>query len=326
MSILSVPYGPDAVQAYRITSVPVDQKVVNLAPGLELIEWLGKNGMDWDAYWTNSWDKDANAIAGMMRDFDIPVIMDVDDYFEGVPSGNVAHRAWVYERPKLFRAMLAGADRRIASTPFLADKYNCKVAPNFVDLASWDYPTRPKGNKVVLLHCGSLNRAEDFLQQERALKVFLAEKNTQIIFMGWMPEWARHYEPGKVVFCHWVNYREAPWGYKYNRMLKWLDPDIVVSPLVHNDFNIAKSNIKWLESAMIGAAFVGERWGELERTVTSGEDGFLCDGYMEWSDTLQTLSYDGDLRARTSKAAQDVVSSKWTWGGVEQHWRAALEG
>ena len=326
MTILSVPWGPDAVREYRIGGIPVDQKVVDLLPGPEMVEWLGENGTDWDAYWTNSWTKDANAFAGLIKELGIPMIMDVDDYFEGVPMGNVAHGAWVYERPKLFRAMLEMADHRIASTPFLADKYDCNVAPNFVKTDQWDYPNRPKSDKITLLHCGSLNRAEDFLIQEIAFRDFLNQPNTQIIFMGWLPAWAQNFEPGRVVFCNWVPYNEDPWGHKFNRMLRWLNPDISVSPLLHNDFNLAKSNIKWLESAMVGAAFVGKRWGELERTIEDGVDGHLASGKEEWSEKLIMLAHDKDLRDRTSKAALDVVQSKWTWGGVEQNWRAALEG
>lgn len=325
MTLLCAMVGAESVKEYRGHRAPVDKAIVNKKPGPELVEWVQENGLDWSGFWTNDWDMNANAFAGVMRDLEIPVIVDVDDYFEDVPRGNIANKAWVYERPKLYRAMLKDADRRVCSTPFLAEKYDAKVAPNFMTPSEWEYPVRPKTNdRITLLHCGSIMRAEDYLTQEKAFRKFLEEPNTQIIFMGWLPAWARDYPNEKAAFCAWTPYREEPWGLKYNRMLRWLDPDIVASPLQHNDFNRAKSNIKWLESAMVGACFVGERWGELERTVKDGTTGHLCDGIDEWTEKLVSLARDRDVRIRTSQAAKDVVLSDWTWDKVGADWKAAL--
>lgn len=319
--------GAEAVRAYRGYSVPIEKHIVDIAPGPKLIAWLQEHDGEWDYFWTNSWDQPANAVASALKEFGVPIAVDVDDFFEGLPRGNVAHDSWVYERPRLYRAMLETADRRVASTPFLGEKYDAAVAPNFVNLEHWDYPKRPKADdSVTLLHCGSLNRAEDFLTQEGAFRAFLKQPNTKIIFMGWLPKWARDYEVGKVVYVGWVPYKEEPWGYKYNRMLRWLDPDIVVSPLLHNDFNLAKSNIKWLESAMIDACFVGEAWGELNRTVEQSHTGYLCSTGQEWRDLLVTLAQDEKMRSSASVNARSVVESQWTWGAVERLWRAALGG
>ena len=209
--LLACPTGPEAVREYRFKHAQLGQKVYEGEIGREFVEWLEKEGMDWNGWWTNSYSREAQAIASVMSQHDIPVIVDVDDYFDGVASGNMAYGAWHGARPRMYRHMLKNADRRVASTPFLGEKYDCGVAPNFFVEERWDWPERERTDeKVVLLHAGSVNRAEDFLRQEKAFKAFLALPNTQIVFVGWMPSWAREYPVGKVVFCRWMEYEKYP--------------------------------------------------------------------------------------------------------------------
>ena len=321
MSLLSAPWGPDAVKDYRFWSAPLDQTRYDGELGRPLVKWLQEHGLQWDGYWTNGWQKTAQAVAGIMRDAGVPVIMDVDDHFEGVGTGNQSHVSWRGENISLYKMALAEADRRVASTPFLADRHNAKLAPNFVWPAQWDYPTRSKRNDdIVLLHCGSVNRSEDYIERKDAFRAFLDLPNTKIVFMGWLPAWVREYPVGKVVFCRWTDYG------KYRRMLRWLDPDILVSPMEHHDFNLAKSNIKWLEAAMCHACFVGERWGEYERTVEDGVTGVLADGHEEWAEKLRNLALDTDSRREIAKKGYDEVVSMWTWEAVGPLWKAAVGG
>lgn len=321
MSLLSAIVGPEAVMAYRGRNIPLDKVVYDGDVDKGLVRWLESNGMDWDGFWTNDYREPAHAISAVMQDHGIPVIVDVDDYFEGVDSDNPSHSKWWYERRRLYKAMLRNADRRVASTPFLADMYDCELAPNFENPDDWDWPARPRtGDDVVLLHCGSVNRAGDYLAKEEAFREFLEVPNAKIVFMGWMPKWAQEYPVGKVIFCRWVEYE------KYNRMLRWLAPDLLVSPMKQNDFNLAKSNIKWLESAMIGACFVGERWGEYERTVTDGVTGFLASNIHEWTEKLVDLALYPGLRKAAAEAAYKDVLNNWTWDAVRPMWERAVLG
>ena len=322
MSLLCAPTGSEGVRAYRFYNAPLGATMYEGDVGRDLVKWLEKNGMEWDGFWTNAYTKPSQAVTDLMRDFDIPVIIDVDDYFDEIPTGNVAHSAWFHRKKVEYNHQLANADRRVTTTPWLAEHYNCQIAPNFVNPDGWlKWGARPRNDdSCVLLHCGSVNRAEDYLTQEQAFRAFLDLPNTKIIFMGWMPKWADDYPVGKVVFCRWVEYE------KYQRMMRWLAPDLLVSPMVHNKFNLAKSNIKWLEAAMCHACFVGERWGEYERTVEDGVTGVLADGHEEWAEKLRNLALDTDSRREIAKKGYDEVVSMWTWEAVGPLWKAAVGG
>ena len=109
-------------------------------------------------------------------------------------------------------------------------------------------------------------------------------------------------------------------------MLRWINPDIILSPMEKNDFNLAKSNLKWLESGAVGACFVGERWGEYERTVEDGVTGVLASGREEWAEKLLWLASSPQDRRIIGKNGSKMVQSHWTWPAVEKDWRAAILG
>ena len=214
--MIAFPVGSEGVKAYRFNQAKLGQVTYDGEPGKPFIQWLEKcesiSGL-----WTNGYTKDFQATAAVMRSIDVPVTVDVDDLFDEVPKGNTALVGWFHRRKLEYRAMLENADRRVASTPFLAERYGCEVAPNFLDAEAWDWPRRPRDDDwTVLLHCGSVNRAQDYLEQEAAFRAFLDMPKTKVVFMGWMPRWAKEYPPGRVVFCRWVEWE------KYPRMMRWI--------------------------------------------------------------------------------------------------------
>lgn len=287
-----------------------------------IARWFEREGLDWDLLWTSNYAPDAQAIQQVIRSLDRPVVFELDDWFEGVPTGNAAIRHWWGQKRAWLKECLEAADRVVASTPMLADKYGGLVAPNFVDPGEWDWPHRSskRTDECVILCNGGMGRDGDYLAKEGALRAALELPHVKVVFMNSFPEWALEYPAGKVVWVSFVPYEQ------YNRMVRWIAPDILMSPLEHNDFNLAKSNLKWLEAAMAGACFVGERWGEYERTVVDGVSGVLACGDEEWAGVLRELALDPDRRAAIAAEGRRVVESQWTWKAVEPMWRAAVLG
>lgn len=326
MKRIVLPWGGPAVRAYRFRQafeaagwdVPMYE---GMEYGEETAAFIAKHGLKHDVVWTNAWSDAARAFTDMLRDHGAKVIAEVDDLFTEVPVGNHVHKYWKGDNKYRYLKLLQDADVRVASTPFLGERFNARVAPNFIVPEKWDFPLRhrKKNDECILLCPAGNGRAGDYFEIEEPLKRFLAEPNTKIVFVGFLPQWAYEYEAGKVVLCRWVDYELYP------RMMRYINPDIVVSPLICDNFNAAKSNIKWLESAMLDACFVGTDWGELRRTVNQGETGFLCQTNRDWEGVLVELARNPELRAATTKCAKEVVLSEWTWEGVREDWLTALE-
>jgi len=329
MSLLTIPHGSPAVRWYRywnaskyIEHSTFDKYKGDGALQDRFVPWLAENGLDWDIVWGGDYTDEMQAFLAAFRERDAQIVVDVDDHFEEVPPGNMSAPAWFGPKKRLYRELLLNADRVSASTPFLADKYNGIVTPNFIEPTDWEWPARPTKSDdecVILVACGT-GRAGDYMERAKELEATLELPHVKFVFMGAFHQWALKYEPGRVVWCRWTPIEE------YTRMLRWIAPDIIVSPMQHNNFNLAKSNLKWLEAGAVGAAFVGERWGEYDRTVDDGVTGVLAEGADEWRERLLALCQDADLRRRVAEAGQRAVYSGWTWPAVERSWRRAVLG
>lgn len=87
--------------------------------------------------------------------------------------------------------------------------------------------------------------------------------------------------------------------------------DISVGPLADNDFNKCKSNIKWLESSMAGAAFIGSNVYPYEMSIKHGKTGFIAKTKNQWVKYISWLIDDDGRRNEMAKAAKEEVLKKY---------------
>ena len=64
---------------------------------------------------------------------------------------------------------------------------------------------------------------------------------------------------------------------------------------------------------MMGAAFLGEDFGEYQRTVEHGVTGLLADGDTAWRAHLEELCSDPKLRTDLIAASRKEVMANWVW-------------
>ena len=284
-----------------------------------LAQFFAARGAEWDLLITNDHTPNGQVLIEHLKDQGTRIVVDVDDHVDGLAPGNVAIDFWHPDRSKWYHEIIEMADSVTVSTPWLKEQYGGTYCPNFIVPEDWQQPPRHKRDDSVLILCAAaLGRIGDYNTIEKPLRAALALPNVKVMFVAYMPEWALAYPPGKVIHSRWWSRELFP------QFLRWLAPDIVVSPLEHNDFNRAKSNIKWLESAMCGATFVGERWGELLRTVNEGETGVLAESEAEWTSSLIALCQDPTRRRVLAHNARHDVRDGWMWPAVSKLWQEGI--
>jgi glycosyltransferase involved in cell wall biosynthesis len=96
----------------------------------------------------------------------------------------------------------------------------------------------------------------------------------------------------------------APYA-SYLRLLA--DSDISIAPLEPTAFNDAKSNIKFLEAAILGVPSVCSPRAHFAAVVRHDENGMLAEGDAAWFSCLSALASDGALRQRLGHAALSAV-------------------
>lgn len=101
----------------------------------------------------------------------------------------------------------------------------------------------------------------------------------------------------------------VPW-----RRLPWLlgEFDINLAPLVmDNPFAQSKSEIKYMEAAMVGVPTVASPTDAFTFAIHSRQNGFLATSQEEWVDSLSALVEDSELRKTMSKVALETVIAEY---------------
>lgn len=103
----------------------------------------------------------------------------------------------------------------------------------------------------------------------------------------------------------------------YKGFLKTLSTmDINIVPLLDNQFNDCKSNIKFLDASMVEVASVCSYVGEYKENLTDGKHCFLAKNLEEWYLKLTTLINDKELRIKIAKDAKNHAESFFDYNNL----------
>ena len=188
-------------------------------------------------------------------------LIDFDDLYWDVPLCNPAWEFFTQEKNQdMVKACIRLADLVTVSTPKLEEAYapylktgaKIKVIPNGYDSTVFSYHRgRLQKRQPLLWMRGSPTHDEDVRTFTPGILDALTKRpNYKFLCYGFHP---------------WSITNSLPrdrWGYRKLPMLDYfydtykLNPAVMVVPLHHNDFNIAKSNVAAIEGAMTGSIVV----------------------------------------------------------------------
>jgi glycosyltransferase involved in cell wall biosynthesis len=214
----------------------------------------------------------------------------------------------------LYRAALLASRRAIASTPELAQAMreagieDVAVVENALDAETLEAAAQIRANRTphdgVLIAYGSGTKTHDadFRQAAPALRRLLAARpdiRLRIIGELTLP-------PELAPFADRIEHLPTV---PYARYLALLgDADISIAPLEPSEFNDAKSNIKFLEAAILGLPSVCSPRAQFARVIAHGDNGLLADDDAAWFSALDALVSDAGQRARLgARALQDML-------------------
>jgi hypothetical protein len=186
-----------------------------------------------------------------------PVIADYDDLVFDIPEINIAHQ-YYEERKKYIEEALTLVEGITVSTEFLRNKLlkynkNISIVPNYLPKFLWKEPGAidivKNHKKPRILYPGSSTHFNpngeggDFAAE---LIEYIKETSEKYEwhFIGGHPT---ELKDNKNIFIHpWQSYFEYP------DFIKKINPNLAIAPLVVNDFNKSKSNIKFQEYVASG--------------------------------------------------------------------------
>lgn len=252
------------------------------------------------------------------------VLWDVDDALDIIPPWSPVR--YDESELELYKAGYGVSDERWFSTEELLHQCNNykrqpyegepKVLPNLIDTDQYDEvqrPPVPPNRKVQVLWFGSATHREDIRLLELAVRETLHKYKDRVKFTFWgdcPANLLKEYAGGPVQLIGSV-----PLGEFFARMVSY-QPDIVLCPLADHPFNNCKSNIKWLEASLCGAATIVSSC-PVYAAVEDGVTGVVASD-DEWAQKIALLIEDVEGRKTIAKQAETVVREDWSWGGSQK--------
>ncbi len=260
----------------------------------------------------------------LLRHAEIPIFFEIDDlmfdeaYFP--PSfesyaGQITHDLYVslVLATVAFQASMAASDYAIASTPALADAMKSRVVGQraFVhrnalghthELSYQEASQHHDRGKVRIFYgTGTKAHNDDFeynLAQPLARLLREWGDKIEVVLMGYLvlPRLLRP-------FSHQIIMQAPVWDLQsYWNVVREMDISIaVLDPGIIAD---CKSEIKWLEAAMLGVPSVVTATRTYAEIIESGKNGLLVDETSSWYGQLNALVADRTMRRTIGETAR----------------------
>lgn len=211
-----------------------------------------------------------------------------------------------------YRRMIEACDTVIVSTDFLAEQVRQLGKPVYVhrNACSLEMLTRaqkisrtPHDKIIIGYASGTPTHDRDFASIETALQNILdTYPQTELHLVGYLnlnPTWHRYSQ--RLTRLPFITWRELP--------ACLANFDINLAPLeIHNPFCQAKSEIKYLEAALVKVPTVASATESFRYAIRHNKIGLLATTQRDWQEALAQLIENESLRRELGERAyEDVV-------------------
>ena len=262
----------------------------------------------------------------LAKEYGKPVFFDIDDLvFDTVYTDQLSYTQGLNSVEKgnydagvrNYGYMLENCDGAITSTNQLQEelyKYQSKVLLNrnlasddLIAISSRYIKDYSQTSDIVKIgyFSGSISHNENFELIKPAIKQLLAKySNVQLHIVGILdiPEDMKPFE-NQIVTHDYVDWDKLP------ALIS--EVDINLAPLVDSIFNHAKSEIKWIEAALVKVPTVASKIGAFSDAIVDGETGLLATD-DQWFEKLEAMVLSPELRQKIADAAYRAVLENCT--------------
>jgi glycosyltransferase involved in cell wall biosynthesis len=290
------------------------------------------------AVWTRPDPMRAVHIAAM-RHLGVLTVAEVDDNYLSNPRLNIFMRVnrLTEETQRLHLESLASADRAVFSTVWLRDHYMRSlkqaglpqpepfVCRNNIDRADWPEPVPREGP----LRVGWMGSPAHVWDVDLAWAALLHARNLgcETWLIGYNPAEGEGTHPRSV-------HKRAQWRKVRAKHIPWTDPgeyhrrplplDIGLCPLLRNKHTLGKSDVKFIEYTISGAATIAMNNEVYNRTIVHGETGLLVGSPEEMLRAVDRLVRDERLRETLVANARQYVEEERGLRQLREEWGAAI--
>jgi hypothetical protein len=253
-----------------------------------------------------------------------PVLYETDDFFFEIPDENptatLARRCAPYAKEVMRAAALVTTPTQALAERLAQYAREVAVLPNLLDERIWSAPPRQASSRTrptVIGFAGSETHVQDLERIEGVLLDLAARYKERLAIRLMGCATARLKACASTSVVPHQNSFDA-----YARAMQRSSPDIGLAPLVPNAFNACKSEIKWLEYTVCGAAGVLQDLAPYNAIVAHARTGMLAGDERQWREALELLIEQPKERAKMASAArEEVLRGHTVEKGKELFWR-----
>jgi hypothetical protein len=256
-----IPNPSDATSLYRATG-PLSKLKYHID-----CEFNFNTNVSWDSLaWADilfvqrPWGDSFKKACEIAINNNVPIWIDYDDYLLDVPSYNPHRKHFSnHNDQQQMIKMLEMATCITVTTHKLKEKFskhndNVFIIPNALDDYTFKFEYTPSKNKLINWR-GSNTHSEDLNYIIPKIKELQDSKK----YLDWT--WNFIGKDAQNLKSKGIHYKyQSPLDpIEYFHYIKDLNPAIQLVPLIHNEFNEAKSNIGWLEGIYSGAVCISPK-------------------------------------------------------------------
>lgn len=244
-------------------------------------------GQDIDTLWYN------------LRKSGVKLVWETDDDLWSMDESNPARLLITDMTRYWMESAIRNAHLVTTTVPHLADAMrqfnpNVVVIPNAIDPALLTTERR-RAERLTIGWAGGSSHHDDFQSIIGPLRA-ATDHRGDIDFHSVGVDYGKDFGLNRN--------RYTPWRSSMLEYYSGIDFDIGVAPLLDTPFTRSKSPIKAIEYNALGIPVIASNVGPYKEYVVDGVNGFLVDTPAEWTDRLNLLIEDSDLRATMSAAAR----------------------
>jgi processive 1,2-diacylglycerol beta-glucosyltransferase len=324
------PYGIAHIRDILPLSHPANSDAIQLTYGLEyaradvvIVERTWKPGIDL---------AEAEKLVAQVRRDGSRLVFSIDDNLLDLEQIPLATRM-------VLRYFCREADGVLVSTAFLQERLSglnksIFVLPNAVDerlfgeakaLAATDDPSE---KKIVIGYMGTFTHDSDLMMVYQPLNQVLRRYAGRLEFQlvgGVSNPAVLEAFKGLAFRVLRVPVEDVAYPNFVAWMKKNLDWDLAIAPLEDTRFNLAKSDIKFLDYSALGIPGIYSRVPSYSGTVRHLETGYLVENTpAAWEEALETMLAEDGLREQLAVNARNYVSSSRTLEHCAYQWKEAL--
>ena len=205
-----------------------------------------------------------------------------------------------------------------------------EVVPNSIDERLYAYRSSEMpaaGQPRVVGYMGTGTHDGDIMMIAQALRTVMHRSDIELQIVGGFVDPAiKEFFAGLP-----VKYLDPSGSQEYPSFIRWMVAnarwDLAIAPLQATPFTLCKSDIKFLDYSALGIAGVYSRVRPYEATVAHMETGYLAQNSVDaWTEALELLLDDDDLRSRIADRARDYVFSNRTLAHSASLMRGVISG